>query len=59
MKPSADGPIEDYDESDDKVSKGYRRKCLSPETPESAQNRLETGDTHQLNPIASIELASS
>ena len=59
MKPSTDGPIEDYNESDDKVSKGYCRKCLSPKTKNLIQNHLETSDTHQLNPMASIELASS
>jgi len=56
-----DGPIGDDDESDEKVSKGYRRKYLSPEIPSSTPSPArdsEESDTYKLNPIASIELAS-
>ena len=42
MESCTDGPIEDDDESDDNVSKSYRRKCLSPEIP-SLTSQLRSG----------------
>ena len=62
MEPGTDSPVEDHDTSDDEVPKGYRRKCLPPEMPISTHSFIQnsgTSGTHQLSPIASIELASS
>ena len=60
VESGTDGPVEDDDESDDKVTESYRRQCLSPTTTSSlSPPNAEENATYQLRPIASIELASS
>lgn len=62
VEPGTDSPIEDHDAGYDKVTKSYRWKGLAPGTGFNPLYLIQISrmsETHQLNPIASIELASS